>query len=92
MASDSPPSLCPSRPDPMQHPPQLAECIQTEPEWPTLAATLIEAQRAGHNPIALLQRLWTNANWTPPNPSATYSPGTSAANVGHAPQLGVSFQ
>jgi hypothetical protein len=34
--------------------PDLAEQILTEPAWPALAATLTEAQSAGHNPTALL--------------------------------------
>ncbi|MER8089537.1 relaxase/mobilization nuclease domain-containing protein [Streptomyces sp. NPDC094048] len=34
--------------------PELAERIQAEPGWPALAATLAEAQQAGHDPAALL--------------------------------------
>ncbi|GHA00371.1 mobilization protein [Streptomyces spiroverticillatus] len=34
--------------------PDLAEQILTEPGWPALAATLAEAQRAGHEPTTLL--------------------------------------
>ncbi len=34
--------------------PHLAEQILTEPSWPALAATLAEAQKAGHDPAALL--------------------------------------
>ncbi|MFH8513685.1 relaxase/mobilization nuclease domain-containing protein [Streptomyces gelaticus] len=34
--------------------PELAERIRAEPGWPALAATLDDAQRAGHDPAALL--------------------------------------
>ncbi|MFF6885476.1 mobilization protein [Streptomyces sp. NPDC012421] len=34
--------------------PELADRILAEPGWPALAATLAEAQTAGHNPTALL--------------------------------------
>ncbi|MEU9609490.1 mobilization protein [Streptomyces sp. NPDC048057] len=34
--------------------PELADRILTEPGWPALAATLNEAQSAGHNPTTLL--------------------------------------
>ncbi|MFE9790889.1 relaxase/mobilization nuclease domain-containing protein [Streptomyces goshikiensis] len=34
--------------------PELAERILTEPSWPALAATLTDAQKAGHDPAALL--------------------------------------
>ncbi|MFG2983122.1 relaxase [Streptomyces sp. NPDC048258] len=34
--------------------PELAEQIVTEPTWPALAATLADAQVAGHSPSALL--------------------------------------
>ncbi|WP_046508993.1 relaxase/mobilization nuclease domain-containing protein, partial [Streptomyces odonnellii] len=34
--------------------PELAETILTEPGWAALAATLADAERAGHNPRALL--------------------------------------
>ncbi|MEU9938820.1 relaxase/mobilization nuclease domain-containing protein [Streptomyces lavendulae] len=34
--------------------PDLAEQILTEPGWPTLAATLTDAQKAGHDPTVLL--------------------------------------
>ncbi|WP_433546517.1 relaxase/mobilization nuclease domain-containing protein [Streptomyces sp. CA-294286] len=34
--------------------PELAERIQAEPGWPALAATLTDAQLAGHDPAALL--------------------------------------
>ncbi|WP_181786331.1 relaxase/mobilization nuclease domain-containing protein [Streptomyces phytophilus] len=36
--------------------PELAEQILTEPGWHALAATLADAQRAGHDPTALLAR------------------------------------
>ncbi|MFI9580421.1 relaxase/mobilization nuclease domain-containing protein [Streptomyces sp. NPDC052236] len=34
--------------------PELAERIQAEPGWPALAATLADAQQAGHDPAALI--------------------------------------
>ncbi|GGP96210.1 mobilization protein [Streptomyces virginiae] len=34
--------------------PELAEQILAEPGWPALAATLTDAQKAGHDPVALL--------------------------------------
>ncbi|NEA55607.1 mobilization protein [Streptomyces sp. SID13666] len=34
--------------------PELAERIQAEPGWPALAATLADAQQAGHEPASLL--------------------------------------
>ncbi|MCX4676031.1 mobilization protein [Streptomyces sp. NBC_01433] len=34
--------------------PELADRIQAEPSWPALAATLADAQQAGHDPTALL--------------------------------------
>lgn len=34
--------------------PELAEQVLTEPSWPALAATLIDAQNAGHDPAVLL--------------------------------------
>lgn len=34
--------------------PELAEQVLAEPGWPALAATLADAQAAGHNPAALL--------------------------------------
>ena len=36
--------------------PDLADQILTEPGWPSLAATLTEAQGAGHDPTALLAK------------------------------------
>jgi hypothetical protein len=44
--------------------PTEAVRIQAEPNWPALAATLTEAQQAGHDPVTLLHRAVDNRELT----------------------------
>nr|WSX78557.1 relaxase/mobilization nuclease domain-containing protein [Streptomyces sp. NBC_00899] len=44
--------------------PDQAARIQSEPNWPALAATLTEAAQAGHDPVALLHRAVDNRELT----------------------------
>ncbi|MFF7159454.1 hypothetical protein [Streptomyces sp. NPDC008139] len=44
--------------------PTEAACIQAEPHWPALAATLTEAAQAGHDPVTLLHRAVDNRELT----------------------------